>query len=51
MRTTAMKLGLTLNEHGLFNKKTKELVDFSFNEEKDIFNYLGIEYKSPDQRI
>ena len=51
MRAYAIKKGLTLNEHGLFNKQTKELIDYDFNEEKDIFNYLQIEYKSPDQRI
>jgi DNA polymerase/3'-5' exonuclease PolX len=51
MRSEAIKQGLTLNEHGLYNKKTKEIIDHDFKEERDIFDYLKLEYKSPRDRI
>jgi NAD-dependent DNA ligase len=59
MRHEALAKGLTMNEHGLYlltnnpnNKKgTKgEKVDHIFTSEKDIFDYLGLEYKEPHER-
>ena len=55
MRGHALKLGLSLNEHGLHKKQPgkekEEKVDQKFTNEKDIFDYLKMEYKEPIQRI
>ena len=54
MRSRALELGLTLNEHG-FSKMKKsgkgELLDLSIKEERDIFNVLKMKYKNPEERI
>ena len=58
MRQHALNVGLTLNEHG-FHKmittnsvKTKEeKIAKVFKSEKDIFEFLCIEYKEPYERI
>ena len=46
-RRTAITMGFTLNEYGLFNENNKM---FKVNSEKEIFNLLGMEYLSPDLR-
>jgi len=55
MRGHALKMGLSLNEHGLYKKQPgkekEEKVINSFKEEKDIFDYLKLEYKEPKDRI
>tara|TARA_B100000900_G_scaffold164706_1_gene139802 strand:+ start:10661 stop:14209 length:3549 start_codon:yes stop_codon:yes gene_type:complete len=55
MRGYALKLGLSLNEHGIYKKekgKTKEdKVSKKFNNEEDIFEYLHLKYKMPEERI
>jgi NAD-dependent DNA ligase len=54
MRGHALITGLTMNEHGLYrmeNKKKGEKVSHIFKNEKDIFDYLNLEYKAPDERI
>ena len=54
MRHQALNMGLTMNEHGLYSlvgKKKEDKVSHKFNNEKDIFDYLGIEYKEPQERI
>jgi len=54
MRHQALTMGLTMNEHGLYKmegKKKGEKVDHVFKDEKDIFDYLNLEYKSPIERI
>ena len=54
MRGHALKQGLTMNEHGLYtmNNKTKgEKVSHVFRDEKDIFDYLHLQYKSPKERV
>ena len=54
MRHQALQMGLTMNEHGLYTMKDKkkgEKVPHNFNSEKDIFDYLNMEYKSPEERI
>ena len=55
MRGHALKLGFSLNEHGLHNKQPgkekEEKVDQVFKDEKDIFDYLKMEYKEPIERI
>ena len=54
MRHQALQMGLTMNEHGLYkmdNKKKGDKVNHVFREEKDIFDYLNMEYKAPNERI
>ena len=54
MRHEALAKEMTMNEHGLYSlvgKKKGEKVDHVFNNEKDIFDYLGLEYKVPHERI
>jgi len=53
MRHVALEKGLTMNEHGLNKmegKKKGEKVSHIFREEKDIFDFLGMEYKAPNER-
>jgi NAD-dependent DNA ligase len=54
MRHEALQKGFTMNEHGLYKmegKKKGEKVDVVFKDEKDIFDYLGLVYKSPVERV
>jgi len=53
MRHEALQKGLTMNEHGLYKmegKKKGEKVDAIFKDEKDIFDYLNLVYKTPVER-
>ena len=53
MRHQALTMGLTMNEHGLYKiegKKKGGKVEYVFKSEKDIFDYLHMEYKSPVER-
>jgi DNA polymerase lambda len=50
IRGIASKLGYKLNEKGLFYKKNGKRVDFNPTDEKEIFDYLGIEYVPPEKR-
>ena len=55
MRGHALRLGVSLNEHGLYHKakgKEKgERIEKKFKEEKDIFEHLYLKYKEPELRI
>jgi DNA ligase (NAD+) len=54
MRHQALQMGVTMNEHGLYKmegKKKGEKVDHVFKDEKDIFDYLNMVYKTPVERI
>jgi len=56
MRQIAVEKGYTMNEHGLYTlhdggKKKGEKVDHHFTSEEDIFNFLGLVYKAPNERI
>ena len=61
MRGMALDKGYSLNEYCLSNKKTKEPITEEeitskigkkyFEEEKDIFDFLGIEYVLPECRV
>jgi NAD-dependent DNA ligase/DNA polymerase/3'-5' exonuclease PolX len=51
MRGHALKLGYSLNEHGFTRINTKEKIDRVFENEKSIFNFLGMEFKEPVERI
>ena len=53
MRGHALKLGYSLNEHGIskmVDKKKTEQLQMSFANENDIFDFLGLEYKRPEDR-
>jgi NAD-dependent DNA ligase/DNA polymerase/3'-5' exonuclease PolX len=54
MRLRALKLGYTLNEHGLSEfksgKKGKK-IDFVPKNEEEIFKFLNMKYKEPKDRI
>jgi DNA ligase (NAD+) len=54
MRHQALTMGFTMNEHGLYKieeKVKKGKVEHIFRSEKDIFDYLNMEYKEPQERI
>uniref|UniRef100_A0A6C0AXS7 DNA polymerase beta n=1 Tax=viral metagenome TaxID=1070528 RepID=A0A6C0AXS7_9ZZZZ len=54
MRQRALDLGYTLNEHGLSYMKggvKGSKVDKEFPDEKSIFDFLGMKYKKPEERI
>ena len=54
MRSQALTMGLTMNEHGLYkmeNKKKLEKVQHNFESEQDIFKFLNMEYREPCERI
>jgi len=53
MRQYGLNKGYTFNEHGIYkleNKKKGEKVDKIFTTEKDIFDFLGLQYKTPVER-
>ena len=53
MRQHALKMGYSLNEHGLYKmegKKKGPKIKETFNSEKDIFDFLKMEYKDPTER-
>jgi len=53
MRHEALQMGFTMNEHGLYKmegKKKGPKVDSVFKDEKDIFDYLNLVYKTPIER-
>jgi len=54
MRGRAQTLGYSLNEHGIYKmqgKKKEDKVNNEFHSEEDIFQFLGMVYKSPQERI
>ena len=54
MRHQALQMGVTMNEHGIYKmegKKKGDKIDHVFKDEKDIFEYLNMEYKTPVERI
>ena len=50
VRQKCLDRGLSLNEYSLKDSNTKKVVDHGFKEEKDIFDYLDIEYVEPEDR-
>jgi NAD-dependent DNA ligase len=53
MRHIALEKGYTMNEHGINKmegKKKGDKVSHHFASEKDIFDFLGLEYKAPTER-
>jgi DNA ligase (NAD+) len=54
MRERALSMNYTLNEHGMSvmeNKKKGDRVSQVFPDEKSIFDFLGMEYKQPMERL
>ena len=54
MRGRALSMGYSLNEHGMYKmdgKKKGEKVAHVFKSEKDIFDFLRMEYKEPRDRV
>ena len=54
MRGYALTRGLSLNEHGLskmVDKKKEEKLSLNIVDERGIFDYLGLVYKQPEERI
>jgi DNA polymerase beta len=49
MRQHAVTRGYTMNEHGLYKKKGDK-VSTVFQTEEDIFRFLGLVYKRPEER-
>ena len=50
MRGLALEKGLSMNEYSLKDSNTKKVIDHKFNIEKDIFDYLGMEWVEPVDR-
>ena len=53
MRQYGLDKGYTFNEHGIYkleNKKKGVKVSKEFNTEKDIFDFLGLQFKTPIER-
>ncbi len=53
MRHVALEKGYTMNEHGIYKMEAKKKgakSDHKFETEKDIFEFLGLQYKSPIER-
>lgn len=54
MRQRALNLNYSLNEHGFYQmngKKKGDKIDHVFSSEKEIFDFLNMDYKQPDERI
>ncbi len=51
MRQRALDLGYSLNEHGFTNKENGNKVEINVSSEKDIFTFLKMSYKAPEERI
>ena len=54
MRQRALDIGYSLNEHGLYEMKSGikgKKLNLVFEKEHDIFEFLNMEYKNPEDRI
>jgi NAD-dependent DNA ligase/DNA polymerase/3'-5' exonuclease PolX len=54
MRHQAQMLGYSMNEHGMYKmegKKKGEKIGHVFKSEKDIFDFLNMQFKAPVERI
>ena len=50
MRGLALEKGLSMNEYSLKDNETKKVIDYKFIKEKDIFDYLGMDWVEPVRR-
>ena len=54
MRQRALDMGYSMNEHGLYKmngKKKGAKLDMEFPTEESIFQFLGLKYKTPVERV
>ena len=54
MRSRALNLGYTMNEHGLYHmvkNKKSDKIEQTFADEAAIFDFLGIQWREPEERI
>ena len=51
MRKHALQKGYTLNEQGIYDINTKNIVNTTFRTEKDIFQFLDYTYVEPENRL
>ena len=51
MRELARKLGFSMNEHEFTRLDSKGKLNLKFPTEKSIFDFLGLEYKEPHERM
>jgi NAD-dependent DNA ligase len=54
MRQRALDMGYTMNEHGLYKmngRKKGSKLDMAFHTEESIFEFLGLKYKTPVERV
>ena len=50
-RMKCLEKGYTINEYGIKKNDTKEDINYEFKNEKDIFDFLNIQYVEPSQRL
>jgi len=50
-RNKCLEKGYSINEYGLKKNDTKEYIQHEFKNEKDIFDFLKIQYIEPEQRL
>lgn len=50
MRNYCLEKGMSLSEYGLKNTKDNKFIDKHFYTEKDVFDYLGLQYVPPNER-
>jgi DNA polymerase/3'-5' exonuclease PolX len=50
MRSLAEQLGYMLNEYGLYKLNGNQKIKIKISSEKDVFDALGMEYLTPEQR-
>ena len=51
MRSIVAKMGYKLSEKGLFDRVSGKKIDFFPKDEKDIFDYLKLDYVKPEDRL
>jgi NAD-dependent DNA ligase/DNA polymerase/3'-5' exonuclease PolX len=54
MRHQAQTMGYSMNEHGMYKmegKKKGDKIGLAFKSEKDIFDFLNMEFKEPVERV
>jgi DNA polymerase/3'-5' exonuclease PolX len=50
MRAHALRMGFSMNEHGMIVVSDKQQVDHVFDNERSIFDFLQLQYKTPEER-
>merc|ERR1712167_187934 len=53
MRAKALKMGYSMNEHGMYkmvNGKKGSILNKNFKNEQDIFKFLKLKYREPTER-